>query len=392
MFIERDLSPYILNDAKKVPVIAILGPRQSGKTTLARATFKDHRYISLEDIDNRTFATTDPRGFLQEFKNKNGIILDEIQHAPTILSYIQTDVDLNYQPGYYILTGSQHFLVQESITQTLAGRIALHTLLPLSIHELKQTDLLPATPESAMFNGFYPSIYSRDQNPHKWYRDYIKTYVERDVRTILNVSDLNTFQRFMQLCAGHTGQEVNFSSLGSDAGISYNTAKSWLSILQASYIIFFLQPHFQNFNKRIVKSPKLFFYDAALACSLLGIEAEEQLRSHYLRGGLFESMIISDLFKSSYNSDRLPRLYFWCDKTKHEVDCIMERGTKLYPIEIKSGKTITPDYFDGLTYWNGLSKGDPDNSFVIYGGNETQKRSFGNVVSWSNVDILNKIS
>jgi len=392
MLITRNLMPFLLTDAQKSPVIAILGPRQSGKTTLARAAFGNHTYISLEDIDMRTFAATDPRGFLQEFKNEHGLILDEVQHVPSLLSYIQTDVDLHYKPGYYILTGSQNFLLNQSITQTLAGRIALHTLLPLSIGELKQANLLPQAPETAMYNGFYPLIYSRKDNPLKWYRDYIRTYVERDVRTLSNISDLDTFQRFMQLCAGRTGQEVNFSALGSDVGISYNTAKAWLSILQASYIIFLLQPHHKNFNKRIVKSPKLFFYDTGLVCSLLGIETEEQLRSHYLRGGIFESMIISDLYKNSFNADRLPRLYFWCDKTKHEVDCVMERGIKLYPIEIKSGKTINADYFDGLSYWNELSGNDPANSFVIYGGNENQKRSRGTVLSWQNITELDDVT
>ncbi|MDR3550933.1 MAG: ATP-binding protein [Candidatus Babeliales bacterium] len=388
MIIKRNLLPYLLADAQKSPVVAILGPRQSGKTTLARVAFNKHRYVSLEDLDSRTFATTDPRGFLQDYKNEYGIILDEVQHVPSLLSYIQTDVDLNYKPGYYILTGSQNFLLNQSITQTLAGRIALHTLLPLSISEIKHENLLPDGPEKAMHNGFYPLMYSRKDNPNKWYRDYIRTYVERDVRTLAHISDLDAFQRFMKLCAGHIGQEINFSALGSDAGISYNTAKSWLSILQASYIVFFLQPHFKNFNKRIVKSPKLFFYDTGLACSLLGIETEDQLLSHYLRGGIFESMIIADLFKNSFNADRLPHLYFWCDKTKHEVDCIIERGTKLYPIEIKSGKTISPDYFDGLSYWNELSGGSPDNSFVVYGGNDDQKRSRGNVLSWQNVSKI----
>lgn len=391
VLIKRKLTHYLLYDSQKSPVIGIFGPRQSGKTTLARATFDKHRYVSLEDLDTRNFATTDPRGFLEEFKNEHGIILDEVQRVPSLLSYIQTDVDLHYRPGYYVLTGSQNFLVNQAITQTLAGRIALYTLLPLSISELKQAQVLTATPEAAMYNGFYPLIYSRQENPARWYRDYIRTYVERDVRTLSNVADLDTFQRFMQLCAGHTGQEVNFSSLGSAVGISYNTAKSWLSILQSSYIIFLLQPYFKNFNKRIVKSPKLFFYDTGLVCSLLGIETEEQMRSHYLRGGIFESMIISDLYKNAFNADRLPRMYFWSDKTKHEVDCIMERGTALYSIEMKSGKTINADYFEGLSYWNTLSGGSATTSFIIYGGDENQKRSAGTVLSWRNTDELHEL-
>jgi predicted AAA+ superfamily ATPase len=381
--ISRDLTPSLLADAKKVPVIAILGPRQSGKTTLARLTFPEHTYVSLEDLDRRAYATQDPRGFLETFANTTGIILDEVQHVPGILSYIQTNVDMLYRPGHFVLTGSQNFLVMEAITQTLAGRISLHTLLPLSIHELKQAEALSATPEQAVFKGFYPILYSgKEDNPTQWYSDYIQTYVERDVRTITQVTDLTAFRRFMGLCAGRIGQLVNFTSLGNDCGVSYNTAKAWLSVLQASYIIFELQPHSKNFNRRLVQSSKLFFYDSGLACALLGIETEEQLRTHYLRGGLFEGMIIADFYKNSYNADNKPRIYFWRDKTGNEIDCIIEQGSRVYPIEIKSGKTISSDYFSGISNWNALAQADASNSFVVYGGDENQKRSAGNVVSW----------
>lgn len=387
--IKRALLPHLLEDAKTNPVLAILGPRQSGKTTLARAAFSEHTYISLEDLDNRAFAKTDPRGFLKKYKNDAGLILDEVQHVPDIISYIQTDVDLNYKPGYYVLTGSQNFLLNETITQSLAGRVSLHTLLPLSIEELKAAQLLPSY-EQLMYSGCYPILYSRDEKPHKWYRDYILTYVERDVRTLTTIGDLDTFQRFMQLCAGRIGQLVNLTSLGNDCGISYNTAKAWLSVLQASYIIFFLQPHSNNLGKRVIKSPKLYFYDTGLACSLLGIENKEQLVSHYLRGGLFEALIISDLFKEAFNTDRKPNIYFWRDKTGHEVDCIIERGMNLYPVEIKAGMTINQDYFDNLSFWNEQAEADPENGFVVYGGTETQERSLGTIVSWSNLQYLYK--
>ncbi len=237
--ISRKISEYLLNDAKKAPVIAILGPRQSGKTTVARVTFPDYKYVSLEELDIREFALKDPRGFLAEYDNGRGVILDEIQHVPGLFSYIQTKVDLQYRPGFYILTGSQNFLINESITQTLAGRISLHTLLPLSIQELSFAQLLPSSYESALFKGYYPIIYGKDYNPTEWYTDYIKNYLERDVRTLLNISDLITFKRFLKLCAGQTGQLVNYSALANDCGISYNTVKAWLSVLEGAILSFF---------------------------------------------------------------------------------------------------------------------------------------------------------
>jgi predicted AAA+ superfamily ATPase len=387
MHIRRKLTDILIEDAKKAPVIAILGPRQSGKTTVAREAFSKHAYISLEDYDVREFATTDPRQFLKDNENANGIILDEVQHVPTLLSYIQTSVDLHRKSGYYILTGSQNFMLNQAITQTLAGRISIHTLLPLSIDELKVDDALPETPERTVLNGLYPIIYGQDYNPVKWYRDYIRTYVERDVRTVGKVGDLNSFVRFLKLCAGRIGQNVNMTSLANDAGITAATAKAWLSILEASYIIFLLQPHYKNFSKRLVKTPKIFFYDPGLACSLLGIEDEKQLQTHYLRGGLFETMIISDLFKQCYNSDRMPHIYFWADK-QHEVDCIIEQADRLFPVEIKAGQTISGAYFSGLTHWNELAQADPAHSFVIYAGDAVSNRSAGNVIGWRQAGAL----
>lgn len=391
MHITRTLTKILIEDAKKAPVIAILGPRQSGKTTVAREAFPDHAYISLEDYDTREFATTDPRQFLKDHENNNGIILDEVQHVPTLLSYIQTSVDLNRRPGYYILTGSQNFMVNQAITQTLAGRISIHTLLPLSIDELKNAEILPQTSELTVLKGLYPIIYGQDYDPSKWYRDYIRTYVERDVRTLGKVEDLSTFVRFLKLCAGRIGQPANFASLAADAGISAATAKAWLSILEASYIIFLLQPHYKNFSRRLVKTPKIFFFDPGLACNLLGIEDEKQLQTHYLRGGLFETMIISDLHKQFYNADRAPHIYFWGDK-QHEVDCIIEQADQLFPIEIKAGQTISGSYFSGLTYWNSLAETNPAHGFVIYSGDSNSTRSAGNVIGWRQAgSLINKI-
>lgn len=378
---KRNMTAKLKYFASKLPVVAILGPRQSGKTTLAKATFSKHTYISFEDIDQRLFATEDPRRFLREYQNEYGLILDEIQHVPDLLSYIQTYVDQEKKNGYFILTGSQNFLVTQAISQTLAGRMAVLTLLPLSIRELLESKLV-TNYEQAIFYGGYPRIFEQDLLPYEWYPSYILNYIERDARQITQLVDLGAFQRFIKLCAGRTGQILNVSALATDAGINPQTAKSWLSVLQASYIIVLLQPHFMNFSKRLIKSPKLYFLDTGIACSLLEIRSEQDLRNHYLRGGLFESMIINELYKQYYNQGIQPGLYFWRDSHGHEMDCIIDRGSKLIPIEIKAGETIDSSYFDGLEYWNEMAKADPEEGYVIYGGKENQSRSKGNVISW----------
>ncbi len=380
----RNIDERLRYFASKLPVITILGPRQSGKTTIAKATFPEHIYISFEDIDRRLFASSDPRRFLREYENAHGLILDEIQHVPDLLSYIQTYVDQEKKNGYFILTGSQNFLVMQTISQTLAGRMAVLTLLPLSIQELLENNLIK-TYEQALFYGGYPRIFEQQLLPNEWYPAYILNYIERDARQITQLVDLGAFQRFIKLCAGRTGQLINISSLATDAGVNTQTAKSWLSILQASYIIVLLQPHFTNFSKRLIKSPKLYFLDTGVACNLLEIRSEQDLTTHYLRGGLFESMIISELHKQYYNRGIQPGLYFWRDSHGHEMDCIIDRGSKLTPIEIKAGETIDTSYFDGLEYWNTLSQSDPEQGYVIYGGKENQSRSKGNVISWKSI-------
>lgn len=388
MNIPRLLGPALLKDAQGFKVIALLGPRQSGKTTLARMTFPDYTYASLEDPDTRLRAKQDPRSFLYELSQGQGVILDEFQRVPELLSYIQGIVDQNPRPGFFVLTGSQNFLMNQAITQTLAGRISIHTLLPLSLSELTENNLLGDL-YTTLHKGFYPPLYTQSVTPERWFSSYIQTYLERDVRDLKLVLDLSLFQLFVQLCAGRIGQILNLSSLANDCGISVNTASSWIALLEASYIIFTLKPHHKNFSKRLIKSPKIYFYDTGLACALLKI-MPDQLSTHYLRGGLFENMILSDLHKDFYNRGMRPNIYFWRDHVGHEVDCIIEHGTNLVPIEIKSGMTVGTDFFDGLSYWNALAQADPKQGFVVYVGSERQSWGKGTVISWKMVDDILK--
>ncbi len=384
----RKMTPLLLQAASKLPVIAILGPRQSGKTTLAKSTFSGHVYVSLENYDERELAITDPQRFLKSNENEHGIIIDEVQHAPKLLSYIQTYVDQEHKPGYIVITGSQNILLNQSISQTLAGRIALFTLLPLSIGELKANTLLPKTVDILTFKGCYPRIYAYDIEPTGWYLDYSETYIERDVRQIINVVDLSIFKRFIRLCAARTGQLLNIHSLAIDCSIDLRTAKAWLSVLEASYIIFFLQPHYKNFNKKLIKTPKLYFYDTGLACALLGIKSQEQFDTHYLRGSLIESLLIADIRKHYYNIAQRPdQVYFWRDQT-NEVDCIIEHVSDLIPIEIKASTTIVSDFFTGLNYWADITQHIYPKGYVIYGGFKNQERAQGTAVSWQDIDTI----
>jgi uncharacterized protein len=371
----------ILNDlAGKYPAVSVIGPRQSGKTTLVRATFPEKDYVSLEDPDIREFALSDPRGFLETYSK--GAVIDEIQRVPQLFSYLQTILDREHKSGIYILTGSNNFLLQEQLSQTLAGRVAILKLLPLSLEELKNKAFPMKNYEEYLFQGLYPRIYDQNLEPEIWYQNYIQTYVERDVRLLKNISDLNIFQKFIKLCAGRTGQLLNLSALGNDCGISHNTARSWLSILESSFIVYLLQPHYKSFNKRLVKQPKLYFCDPGLAASLLGIEKKEQLTTHYLKGGLFETMVIIELLKYRMNRGLQPHLYFWRDNKGNEVDCLIEHENKLIPIEIKAGKTIATDFFKGLDYWIKIATDKVGQPYLIYGGNEIQKRSTAHVIPW----------
>ena len=384
--IKRKLHNSLLNFASKYPVVSIIGPRQSGKTTLVKNSFPEKNYVSLEEPDTREFAQTDPRGFLASYPE--GAILDEIQRAPELFSYIQTIVDEMNQPGMFILTGSNNYLLQENISQTLAGRVVILTLLPLSMEELSPAGYEIDSLEDILFTGLYPRIFDQQIEPEIWYSNYIQTYIERDLRLIKNISDLSTFQRFIKLCAGRTGQILNLSSLGNDCGITHSTAKSWISILEASFVVFLLQPHYKNFSKRLIKQPKIYFFDPGLASSLLGIENKVQLNTHYLKGGLFETFILSELHKYRFNRGLKPLLYFWRDNHGKEIDCIIESGDKLTPLEIKAGKTINKDFFKGLLYWQKIAANDTGQGFIIYGGDNMQKREQGQVISWRHINTV----
>lgn len=392
---ERTLSNKLISLADQFPVISITGPRQSGKTTLAKALFGSHAYISLEDPNEREFAVTDPKGFLRRFSG--GVILDEIQRAPALLSYIQGIVDTEDRPGQFILTGSQQFHIMEKVTQTLAGRTALVNLLPLSLGELlgKATpdpwriDELPVaavkppfTLEEIIFKGLYPRIHDKGLEPHVWLSAYYRTYVERDVRDLANIGNLETFQRFVSLCAGRSGQLLNLSSLAQDAGISHTTARNWISILQAGFIIHLLPPHFTNFSKRVVKTPKLYFMDTGLLCYLLRIREPAELVTHSMKGHIFETFVLAELYKSFAHRGETSPLYFWRDKTGHEVDVVIDAGSKLIPIEIKSSETINGSFFDGLKYYMSLGSPVSDTGVLIHGGNDLYNREKSIVRPW----------
>ena len=380
--IERILASKITSLAQKFQVITLTGPRQSGKTTLVRAIFPALPYVSLEDPDIRQIALTDPRGFLSNYPN--GAILDEIQNTPELFSYIQRIVDENRQI-HFILTGSSNFLLMEKISQTLAGRTAVLHLLPFSLQELEP---LAGSYENLIFKGQYPRIYDRAIPPTDFYPSYIQTYVDRDVRMIKNIGDINAFIQFTQLCAGRIGQPLNNASLANDAGISPKTAKSWLSILESSYILYRLQPYHRNVNRRLIKSPKLYFYDTGVACSLLGIREQEQVNLHYMKGSLFENLILNEFIKRSFNRGENRQPYYWQDNHGKEIDCLLVNGEKVTAIEIKSGKTISISYFENLNYWRSLTTLPENQEYVVYGGDQSMQTSAGTLISWKDLDRI----
>ena len=371
-------------------MVVITGPRQSGKTTLARATFPDKPYLSLEDPDIRALAETDPRRLLDSYPD--GAILDEVQRAPQLLSYLQTMVDGNLKPGMFILTGSQQFGLLSGITQSLAGRAGMVQLLPFSVAELRAAGRLPTTVDQLLVTGGYPPLYDRTLSPEDWFASYVTTYVERDVRQLINVRDLSLFQRFIRMCAARTGQLLNLSALASDCGISHNTAAAWLSVLEASYVVHLLKPHHKNFNKRLVKMPKLYFCDVGLAAWLVGIRKVEEITYHAQRGNLFETMVVAEFLKACWHDGRPSNLFFWRDSKGLEIDLILERGDDLTPVEIKSGATIASDYLDSIRKWQTLTADTAHPAWLVYGGEQRLASGSVEILPWwmNNTEIAER--
>lgn len=382
--INRHIKAKLIEVGNYYPVITVTGPRQSGKTTLIKETFSNLPYVLLETPNIRKRVVDDPESFLQNYPK--GAILDEIQNAPELFSYIQGIVDENSNVKF-ILSGSQNFLLLEKINQTLAGRTGILKLLPFSIDELKDSKYWIKNSLEFVFKGMYPRIYDRGIPPEIFYSDYIQTYVG-SVRSIKNISNLNKFSRFLSLCAGRIGQLLNIDSLANDVGIATNTAKEWLSILEASYIIYTLKPHHKNFNKRLVKRPKLYFYDTGLACNLLRIASLEQLDIHFAKGHLFENFILNEILKKRFNAAKTSNLYFWRDHHGKEIDCLIEKANSLLPIEIKSSSTYQKEHFKNMNYWNKLAQNSKENSYLVYAGNEDDTLPYGNLTSWKNLDKI----
>ncbi|TAE61960.1 MAG: ATP-binding protein [Bacteroidetes bacterium] len=369
--ITRTASEKVLQLARQFKAVAIMGPRQSGKTTLSRMCFPEKAYISLENPENRDFALSDPAGFLKTYPD--GAILDEVQRVPELLSWLQQDIDEDFRRGKFILTGSNNLLLLEKITQTLAGRVAYLDLLPLSTEELTQHPSSLENLNQLLYAGAYPSVQIEGVDAKDWYASYVRTYIERDVRQIRNIENLLAFEKVLALCAGRIGQQLSYSNLSIEAGVDSKTVQSWLGILQASYILHFLPPYFKNFNKRVVKTPKLYFYDTGLACYLLRMQSSEILAQHPLRGAVFENFVLNELMKGKLNRGLRPNLYYWRDSSGHEVDIIADEGNHIIPIEVKSGQTITSDYAKGLKFWEMLT--GESGGLIYYGGDGRQDRS-----------------
>ena len=380
--IERDLAPRLVEAARRWPAVTLTGPRQSGKSTLCRAVFPHLPYVSVEAPDVRAFATEDPRAFLGQFPG--GAIIDEVQRTPELPSLLQEVIDADPQPGRWVLTGSQNLSLAESVSQSLAGRTAVHHLLPLARSEVIRFDSHPDTLEETLLHGGYPAIFDRGIGPSEWLRSYVATYIERDVRTIRGVGDLVTFQRFVELCAGRTAQLVNYSSLADDCGVSQPTVRAWLSVLETAFILFRLQPFHSNLRRRLVKSPKLHFYDSGLACWLLGIRTAEQLRSHPLRGAIFETWVVSEIAKHRMNRGETGGLSFYRDRDGAEIDLVVEGPSEITLVEAKSAETASSSLFDGARrvrrHLDGTSR--PCGVVVVYGGSRAQTRTDGRLVPW----------
>lgn len=381
--IDRELQHKLKELSGKFPFVLLTGPRQSGKSTLAKMTFPDYNYVSFSDIDTRTFAKEDPRGFIATYPDKT--IIDEVQKEPSILSYLQTYTDNENREGMYVLTGSQNMLLMSSVDETLAGRVGILTLLPFSHRELSKSAVCPSTVNEEIFFGGYPRLYDKGIAPQDYYPNYINTYVERDVRDIRRVEDLSLFVRFIKLCAGRIGQLLNLSSLAIECEITQTTARNWLSILEQCYIIHLLRPDYKNFSKRLVKSPKLYFCDTGLACSLLEITSATQIATHYLRGGLFENLVVNEFMKKRLNVGERTNFSFWRDSNGNEVDLLITDADGQHAYEIKSGATFKSEFFKGLDYWAKLSSADSAHKSVVYAGDRPLQTSAGTVIPWGQI-------
>ena len=378
--IKRQIEKEIGLLISEFPIIAILGPRQSGKTTLSQKVFVGYEYISFEDYDVKEFAENDPRGFLKRYSQN--VIFDEIQRSPKIISYLQTHVDAVGENGKIVITGSHNFLLMEQISQSLAGRVGICKLLPFSHKEIASI-----SPElnQLIFNGFYPRIYDQKIRPQVFYKNYIATYIEKDLRELKHITNLDTFIRFMRVLAARTGQELKINSIADQCSISHNTVKKWLSVLETSFIIHKVKPYHKNYNKRLVKSPKIYFTDTGLVCSLIGIKSSGELDYHFMRGSIFETFVVDEILKANYNNAEPFEMYFWRDNHKKEIDLIVDFGLKQYGVEIKSTSTIAERHFGGLNYWKKLSGASWENLFIIYGGEQMMTRNGINVIPWKEI-------
>ncbi|MCE2895345.1 MAG: ATP-binding protein [Flammeovirgaceae bacterium] len=382
--IGREVSKLLKEITASFKAIAITGPRQCGKTTLTKSFFPEKPYVTLENPTDRNLALADPVRFLSAFPQ--GAILDEVQKAPELFSYLQGILDQSEQKGKFILTGSNNFLLLESISQSLAGRVGYLDLLPFSIRESEACPQPPATLEESIFLGGYPSVVHDRARPETWFASYVRTYVERDVRLVKNISDLSTFQRFLYLCAGRIGQQINLTNLANEVGVDHKTIQSWLGVLQASYIIYTLPPYYKNFNKRLTKASKLYFYDTGLACYLLGIKAANELTNHGYRGHLFENFLVVELLKNRYNKGQRSNLFYWRDSSGNEVDVLIDNGSTQIPVEIKSAATLNLDFFKGLNYWEKLT--GQIGGKLVYSGDEGKNYKEFTVHHWKSIGNL----
>ncbi|MDR2063697.1 MAG: ATP-binding protein [Candidatus Nomurabacteria bacterium] len=376
--IERQVTPYLTKLLKKYPIVSVTGPRQSGKSTLLTNVLKNYAYVSLENPDMRRFAIDDPRGFLERYNDK--IIIDEVQYAPDLFSYIQTATDFTGKTGQYVLSGSQNFLLLKSIKQSLAGRVSIFRLLPFSYSELAKNHIDLST-NKLMLQGGYPRIYDKNIPPQEFYENYLQTYIDRDVDSLLSVKEISNFNKFLKLCATRIGQVLDVTSLASDCGIDRKTAVSWLSVLESSYIVLQLMPYYANIGKRLIKSPKLYFYDTGLASYLLGIKSEKALQDDSMRGALFENLVITEMMKNYLNQKTMPDLYFWRDSNKNEVDIIDDTDSELKMFEIKSGKTAKPEFQTTLREVANILKVKNHHRAVVYDG-QTLKSPKMSFVNW----------